>query len=179
MLKKSIAASAMLAAFCSTSVSASDDGHPLATFSGGVGVSAAASGSIRGVAPAGAIWVIDGLGATVRANGRITIVGKGLVFGNTNNAGRTTNNFVAATLICDNSNTAAQFSTPARSVTLSPTGDFRIDDMLTPLPPVPCASPMLLIRNGGSATVATLGGWFAVGILDATTSSSGDHDNSD
>lgn len=153
------------------------DEAPLATFNGGIGVLGAPSGAIRGVAPAGAIWAIDSLDAVVRTSGKITVKGRGLVFGNTNNAGRTTNNFVAATFICENSNTAAQFSTPARTVTLATNGDFRIDDVLSPPPPLVCPSPMLLIRNGGSATNPNLGGWFAVGVLDATTHSRGDHDD--
>jgi hypothetical protein len=179
MFRKAMVGGLVAGAFFTAPVQASDDVPALATFSGGIGVLAAASGSIRGVAPAGAIWAIDSLGAKVRTNGRITVVGKGLVFGNTNNAGRTTNNFVAATFQCDNTATAAQFSTPAQTVQLSTTGDFKIDAVLSPLPPATCASPMLLIRNGGSATVATLGGWFAVGILDASTPSHDDGSEND
>ena len=180
MLNKLLVSAAALGAAFAVPAAADDSVvPPLATFSGGIGVHAAPAGPIRGVAAAGAIWVIDSLEARVAVNGHITVKGKGLVFGNTNNAGRTTGNFVAATFQCDNTNTAAQFSTPGQKVKLSPTGDFKIDDMLTPVPTAPCASPMLLIRNGGSATSTTLGGWFAVGILDATTPSHGDEDDSD
>src|SRR5262245_58348545 len=42
---------------------------------------------VRGVQPAGQIWVIDDLDAKVRANGRITVEGKGLILGGGNNAG--------------------------------------------------------------------------------------------
>jgi hypothetical protein len=42
---------------------------------------------------------------------------------------------------------------------LSPNGDFRIDDTLSPLPPAACIGPMLLIRNAANL------GWFAVGDL--------------
>src|SRR5262249_25537740 len=49
-------------------------------------------------------------------------------------------------------------SAPA-GVLLSPNGDFKIDDMLSPLPPAVCLSPMLLIRNAANPV------WFAVGIF--------------
>jgi hypothetical protein len=52
-----------------------------------------------------------------------------------------------------------QFSTATAGVMLSANGDFKIDGMLSPFPPNPCASPMLLIRNAVNLT------WFAVGIF--------------
>jgi hypothetical protein len=42
-------------------------------------------------------------------------------------------------------------------VPLEPNGDFEIDDVLTPVPPDPCPTPILLIVSGG-------GNWFAAGI---------------
>jgi hypothetical protein len=42
-------------------------------------------------------------------------------------------------------------------VPLAANGDFRIDDVLNPLPPRVCDSPVLLIRNPAGA-------WFAAGI---------------
>ena len=118
---------------------------------------------VRGVQPAGQIWVIDKLDATVSANGRIQVDGKGLILGGGNNAGRAPSGTgalsVFATLICE---PAAPFteriSSPA-GVLLSPNGDFKIDDMLSPLPPAACLSPMLLIRNAANSV------WFAVGIF--------------
>jgi hypothetical protein len=50
-------------------------------------------------------------------------------------------------------------TTTAAGVPLSTTGDFKIDDMLSPVPAFPCNSPSLLIRNAAN------GGWFAVGNL--------------
>jgi hypothetical protein len=44
-------------------------------------------------------------------------------------------------------------------VLLADNGDFKIVDVLTPIPPADCESPMLLIRTAGS------GNWFAAGIL--------------
>ena len=97
---------------------------------------------VRGVQPAGQIWVIEKLDATVSAKGRIKVDGKGLILAGGNNAGRAPSGTgalsVFATLICES---AAPFteriSSPA-GVLLSPNGDFKIDDMLSPLPPAPC-----------------------------------------
>jgi hypothetical protein len=52
-------------------------------------------------------------------------------------------------------NFTAHSTDPA--VALEPDGDFRIDDVLDPAPPVPCTDAVLLIRNSGGA-------WFAAGI---------------
>jgi hypothetical protein len=60
---------------------------------------------VRGVQPAGQIWRIDKLNATVSADGRIHVDGKGLVLGGGNNAGRAPSGTgalsVFATLICE------------------------------------------------------------------------------
>jgi hypothetical protein len=56
---------------------------------------------VRGVQPAGQIWVIDQLEAEVRTNGEIKVIGKGLILGGGNNAGRATGQSVFATLICE------------------------------------------------------------------------------
>jgi len=114
---------------------------------------------VRGVQPAGQIWVIDELDAKVSANGRITVDGKGLVLGGGNSAGRATGQAVLATLICQPTAPFTESRTSTAGVTLSPNGDFKIDDTLSPLPPDICISPMLLIRNAANL------GWFAVGIF--------------
>jgi hypothetical protein len=114
---------------------------------------------VRGVQPAGQIWVIDDLDAKVRANGRITVEGKGLILGGGNNAGRAAGQSVFATLICEAAAPFTERSTTLAGVLLSPTGDFKIDDTLAPLPPDICDSPMLLIRNAAGQA------WFAVGIF--------------
>jgi len=49
-------------------------------------------------------------------------------------------------------------STNTTGIPLELNGDFKIDDVLTPIPPADCASPVLLIRTAGS------GNWFAAGI---------------
>jgi hypothetical protein len=112
---------------------------------------------VRGVQPAGQIWVINDLDAKVRGNGRITVEGKGLILGGGNNAGRAVGQSVFATLICEPTPPFMESVTPLAGVLLSPTGDFKIDATLAPLPPDICASPMLLIRNAAG------GAWFAVG----------------
>jgi hypothetical protein len=85
----------------------------LARFKGGIGVIPVSSGVgqeptattvnrniVRGVQPAGQIWVIRKLEATVTTNGAIEVKGEGLVLGGGNNVGRATGQRVFATLIC-------------------------------------------------------------------------------
>jgi hypothetical protein len=42
---------------------------------------------------------------------------------------------------------------------VSPNGNFRINDKLSPTPKFPCASPLLLIQSAANAH------WFAFGIV--------------
>lgn len=105
---------------------------------------------VRGVNPAGQIWVIDKLDARVKTNGDIKVRGKGLTLGGGNNAGRATGQSVIATLICEAAAPFTERST-APGVLLTAEGDFEIDDVLAPLPVGGCASPMLLIRNAAAA----------------------------
>jgi len=143
----------------------------LVKFKGGIGVipvsnvAVAADGAVtvtrnvvRGVNPAGQIWVIADLRADVKADGlgSITVQGKGLILGGGNSAGRTTGQLVFATLICEAAAPFTERNTSLAGVQLALNGDFRIDDRLSPAP-VDCPSPMLLIRNAAGA-------WFAVGI---------------
>jgi hypothetical protein len=126
---------------------------------------------VRGVSPAGQIWVINDLDAKVGKDGTIKVKGKGLILAGGNNAGRPPPGAsVFATLICSAATPLPpfmEFSSSSAGVLLSPTGDFQINDKLqngtppnTTKPPVPCTNPMLLIRNAANF------GWFAVGILD-------------
>jgi len=155
-------------------LSAAADNDTLARFKGGIGVIPVSSGVapvvsqltsevvnrnfVRGVQPAGQIWVIEKLDARVRMNGHIRVRGEGLILGGGNNAGRATGQSVFATLICEAAAPFVERSTNLTGVLLAPNGDFEINDTLAPLPPFECASPMLLIRTAGS------GNWFAVGI---------------
>lgn len=122
---------------------------------------------VRGINPAGQIWVIADLRADVKADGlgSIKVRGKGLLLAGGNGIGGNANANVFATLICQVTPTEFTFhstdsddNTPGmQGVALEPNGDFRIDGTLSPVP-VDCASPVLLIRNAGNQT------WFAAGI---------------
>ena len=113
--------------------------------------------TVRGVDPAGQIWVISDFRADVKVDGRISVDGRGLLLGGGNTIGTNGNASVFATLICAVA-PATQFSTDPAGVPLAANGDFRIDDVLLPPPPAVCASPVLLIR------VTVAGNWFAAGI---------------
>jgi hypothetical protein len=146
----------------------------LVKFKGGIGVIPVSSGVVpqgqqpltsevvnrnfvRGVPPPGQIWIIADLRAEVRTtDGSIKVRGKGLLLGGGNGIGGNANQSVRATLICENvANPVLHDTDPV--VPLEPNGDFRIDGVLNPLPPLVCASPVLLIRNPAGA-------WFAAGI---------------
>jgi len=168
MVKKILAYMLFLGVICPLSAAAQDT---LARFEGGIGVipvsnvAVAADGTVtvarnvvRGVNPAGQIWVIDKLDAEVKTNGHITVDGRGLILGGGNNAGRATGQRVFATLICEAATPFTERNTDLAGVLLAPNGDFKIDDRLSPAP-FDCASPMLLIRNAAGLA------WFAAGIL--------------
>jgi hypothetical protein len=113
---------------------------------------------VRGVNPAGQIWVISDFTADVKVDGRIRVDGRGLLLGGGNTIGTNGNASVFATLICEATPPFTQFSTNITGVPLAANGDFRIDDVLMPTPPAECGSPVLLIR------VTPSGAWFAAGI---------------
>jgi hypothetical protein len=106
----------------------------------------------------------------VQSGGSITVNGKGLILAGGNNLGRapTPALSVIATLFCHLPTTSIptppQFSTSSAGVLLSPTGDFQINDTLSPPPPATCTSPMLLIRNAATAMGGFPNTWFAGGI---------------
>jgi hypothetical protein len=113
---------------------------------------------VRGVNPAGQIWVISALRADVKVDGRIRVDGRGLLLGGGNGIGTNGNASVFATLICEPVAPFTEHSTDLAGVPLAANGDFRIDDVLSPAPPADCESPVLFIR-------VTVGGtWFAAGI---------------
>jgi hypothetical protein len=113
---------------------------------------------VRGVAPAGQIWVISAFRADVKVDGRIRVDGRGLLLGGGVDIGMNGNASVFATLICEDVTPFTQFSTDIDGVPLAANGDFRINDVLSPAPPAVCDSPVLLIR------VSPSGAWFAAGI---------------
>ncbi|HEY2986713.1 MAG TPA: hypothetical protein VGL11_03240 [Candidatus Binatia bacterium] len=162
---------AILALFVLPVVAADDESDTLVRFKGGIGVIPVTSGQgtgatattvnrniVRGVQPAGQIWVINDLDARVRKDGKIKVEGEGLILGGGNNVGRATGQRVFATLICEAAAPFTERNTNTAGVPLAANGDFEIDDVLTPAPPANCASPMLLIRNSDGLV------WFAAGI---------------
>ncbi|MFC5699417.1 hypothetical protein ACFPU0_28270 [Pseudomonas sp. GCM10022186] len=140
-------------------------------FRGGIGVLPVSSGQgteaiatvvnrnlVRGVQPAGQIWVIRRFNAQVTPTGDIVAVGRGLILGGGNNIGRATGQSVFATLFCGAVEPFTESSTNLVGVPLNEEGDFVISDVLAPTPPAPCDSPVLLIRNAANSS------WFAAGI---------------
>jgi hypothetical protein len=167
-MKKALVFLPFLVALLALSAVAADD--TLVQFRGGIGVLPVAAGVgpgptanavtlniVRGVEPAGQIWVIAALRADVKVDGRIRVNGRGLLLGGGDQIGFNGNASVFATLICEAVAPFTEHSTSATGVALAPNGDFRIDDVLDPAPPADCDSPVLLIR-------VTAGPWFAAGI---------------
>lgn len=132
----------------------------IARFDGGIGVipNGSANTTVRGVLPAGQIWVIRDLRADVRPDGMIRVDGKGLLLGAGNNFAGNGNANVFATLICEAQGPFVERSTTLTGVPLEANGDFHIEDLVSPTPTEGCESPVLLIRNAAN------GGWFAGGI---------------
>jgi hypothetical protein len=137
-------------------------------FHGGIGVipvtGVAATGAVnlnvvRGVNPAGP-WRIADLDASVTADGRIRVKGRGLLLAAGNGIGTNAGASVFASLFCGAAATATEHD--SGRVALDADGDFRINALLTPALTGTCDTPVLLIRNGGASPV-----WFAAGIPEA------------
>jgi hypothetical protein len=153
-----------------------EEARVLVTFNGGIGVDPVSNGAaptnadgtfqnvvrnvVRGVLPGGGPWRIAELRATITTDGRITVIGRGLLLASGNRIGQNGNQSVFATLICDAAAPFIERSTAPTGVALTQNGDFRIDDVLSPVP-TGCASPVLLIRN-------LSGAWFAAGVVAPT-----------
>jgi hypothetical protein len=114
---------------------------------------------VRSISPAGQIWRIDDLDANVTTDGRIRARGRGLLLGGGNGIGTNGGQSVFATLFCGPAATATASSSNLLGVALESDGDFVIDDVLSPLPPTSCETPVLLIRTAAGAHP-----WFAAGI---------------
>jgi len=169
-MKKALVLLAFLTALFPLSALAQS--NTLVVFDGGIGVipvsSAVGAGPVstavnlnivRGVEPAPQIWVIRDLRASVKTNGTIRVVGLGLLLGGGNGIGSNANASVFATLFCEATAPFTPHSTNLAGVPLQPDGDFLINDVLSPAPPSPCVSPVLLIRVTGASP-----DWFAAGI---------------
>jgi hypothetical protein len=146
----------------------------LVRFQGGIGVDpisnvvvsattppvvTASPNAVRGTSPAGQIWVISGLTADVSVDGHIHVKGRGLLLAGGDRIGTAAGLNVFATLFCGPAASATASNTSSAGVPLDVDGDFVIDDVLSPVPANPCATPVLLIRNAGGTH-----GWFAAGI---------------
>jgi hypothetical protein len=150
-----------------TSISSAQDRDAALSFQGGIGVvnvigqnadSTIKLNLVRGVTPA-APWVIAALNATITSNGHILVDGRGLLLSAGDGVGTNAGASVHATLFCGPATSATAFDEPG--VPLDAAGNFKIDEVLTPVPDFPCESPVLLIRSGA---VPGQGVWFAAGI---------------
>ena len=156
-----------LLALAITSIASAQDNDDTLNFKGGIGVINVIGQNpdltlklnvVRGVNPAGP-WRIADLNATIKSNGHIHVVGRGLLLANGNSIATNAGASVHATLFCGAATSATAFDEPG--VQLEASGDFRIDDFLSSVPPNPCESPVLLIRSGATPGQ---GVWFAAGI---------------
>lgn len=182
-----LAAGAILFALPIVAELSAQDGKPLAQFNGGIAVDPLASFAqpgaqpntfelvtrniVRGVRSGLTPWRIADLKAQVDGDGRVRVLGKGLLVAAGDGIGTNLNQKVFATLICEaqapfvERNTASSANGTAfeGAVPLEPNGDFFIDGQLKLIgdgpDPVPadCASPVLLIRTASGA-------WLAAGI---------------
>jgi hypothetical protein len=109
---------------------------------------------VRGVDPSNSIWRIADLKADVDTDGRIKVIGRGLVLAVGNRIGQSLNLDVIPTLVCEEEAPFVAHSTTT-PVKLDPSGNFRIDDTLESVPSE-CAKAVLLIRSAA--------GWIAAGI---------------
>ncbi len=148
-----------------TSMSSAQDA--VLSFQGGIGVinvigqnadSTVKLNVVRGVNPAGP-WRIASLTATIQSDGHISVLGRGLLLAAGEGIGTNAGASVHATLFCGTAGSATAFDEPG--VKLNAAGDFKINDFLTPVPALPCESPVLLIRAGATPGQ---GVWFAAGI---------------
>jgi hypothetical protein len=152
----------------------SEGDHTLVKFKGGIGVdpvsNVVVSGTtttvspnvVRGISPPGQIWRIADLDASVSIDGHIRVRGRGLLLAGGNGIGTSAGLSVFATLFCGPAATASASNTNQLGVALESDGDFKIDDVLSPLPLDPCSTPVLLIRSAGGSHA-----WFAAGIVDS------------
>ena len=171
MIPGLLAALAMIAIVPRSAIGNDRQENPLVRFDHGIGVdpisNVVVNGTtttvtpnvVRGISPAGQIWRIADLDANVTTDGHIRVRGRGLLLGGGNGIGTNGGQSVFATLFCGPAGTATASSSNQLGVALDSDGDFTIDDVLSPLPPSSCETPVLLIRTAAGAHP-----WFAAGI---------------
>jgi len=153
----------VLAALAVPAGKASDQ---LLRFNGGIGVdpvSGIAAGAptpntVRGVGPGGAPWRIAKLTASIDVGGRISVRGRGLAPRRRQQHRHQRWPERPRHPVLRPGRDRHLHTTTVAGVPLAANGDFRIDDTLTPTPPNPCTTPVLLITNPAPS-------WFAAGIL--------------
>ncbi|HEY4048027.1 MAG TPA: hypothetical protein VGM27_14290 [Acidobacteriaceae bacterium] len=147
--------------------------NTLVRFKGGIGVDAVnnvtvsggtttvSPNTVRGVSPPTTPWVIADLAAKISLDGHILVVGRGLLLSGGDGIGTNAGQSVFATLFCGPAASASASSSSMTGVALDAEGNFTINDVLSPAPPDPCNTPVLLIQTTGGAHP-----WFAAGIPD-------------
>jgi hypothetical protein len=137
-------------------------GDSLVQFNGAIGVDPVAGiaagapvpNTVLGVPPGGRPWILRKLRASIDPDGSISAKGSGLLFSGGDLIGtRGGVTQVFATLFCS----GVAHHSPI--VDLDTAGNFVIKGKLGAVPPSPCLSPVLLIRNAAGTQA-----WFAAGI---------------
>jgi hypothetical protein len=147
-------------------------------FDGAIGVipvalvnNAAVANTVLGVPPGGRPWLIRTFKASVSSTGKIVARGTGLILGGTNAIGtRGGITEVALSLYCGGADKDGNpLSTSSTlPIPLDLNGNFSFKGQLEPMPPNPCTSPVLLVRNSSKTPTNPTGipsSWFAAGIL--------------
>jgi hypothetical protein len=145
--------------------------NSLARFNGAISVdpvrgvdanNAPVSNTVCGVSPGVTPWQIENLRAKIQDDGSIVVDGRGLLVAASNGIGTNLGQTIQAELFCNTSSATCgtPFTTNPTGVPLDADGDFHIDDTLSPLPPMTCPNPVLLITQ----IPAKGGRWFAAGI---------------
>jgi hypothetical protein len=160
-----------------TSISSAQGRDTALSFQGGIGVVNVIGQNtdltvklnvVRGVTPA-APWVIGALTANITSDGHISVVGRGLLLSAGDGIGTNAGASVHATLFCGPATSPT--ASDEAGVPLDAAGNFQINDVLTPVPELPCESPVLLIRSGAAPGQ---GVWFAAGIPSSGPGPSGE-----
>src|SRR3984885_10360202 len=163
VVKKIFSLALLLGAFVTLSAfGGGQRGNPL-NFSGAIGVDAVSNvvvngttvtvspNVVRGISPSGQIRRIADLDARITSDGRIRARGRGLLLGGGNGIGTNGGQSVFATLFCGPAASASASSSTETGVALDSDGDFQIEDILSPMPPSSCETPVLLIRTAAGA----------------------------
>jgi hypothetical protein len=119
------------------------------------GIPSVTTNVVRGLQPPGQIWRIGRLTADINDDGRIAVDGRGLLLASGDSITTNATQSVRAVLFCGPAGSATRHDSGL--VPLDPNGNFRIRDVLTPAPDVPCDTPVLLIVNPSDR-------WFAAAI---------------